>query len=532
MEFDLIIRGGTVIDGSGAPGRPAEVGVKAERIEALESRIDAPAVRLIDAKGCVIAPGFIDIKTHSDFTLPLNPRAESKVRQGVTTEVIGHCGFSVAPALAGRVEMLERYLAPSAPWLDFREMGFAEYMDTYPALSVNAVMLVGHNTLRMMAMAMEDRRPAPDELAQMKRLLEEALEAGAFGMSSGLFTPPGSFAESEELVALGAIIARHGARYATHIRDEANDVLDAVGEAIAFGEAVGVHVQIVHFKLSGMDNWGGAGRVLAEMEDARRRGVMIDCDQYPYTAASNPLCNLLPRWLQEGGMAAALERLAQQDVRKRLSEEIEERGLNNFGRIPSWDAVRIAISPDQPEYSGQTIGDIARARGADPFETVCDYLIEDRGQTRIVVTSMSEDDVREILRSPAVMVGSDGNSVAPYGITGQGKPHPRFYGTFPRVLGHYVRDEGLLPLATAIHKMTGASAKALGLADRGLVRAGHKADITVFDPDTIAEQATFEDPHQYATGIETVIVNGEVVIDGGEHTGALPGRVLRRGPHA
>jgi N-acyl-D-amino-acid deacylase len=528
---DLVIRGGQVIDGSGAPGRVADVTVTDGRIVAIDSGQARQARRTIDATGQVVAPGFIDIHTHSDFTLPLNPRAESKIRQGVTTEVLGNCGFSAAPALPGRVEMLRDYLAASAPWLEFRETTFADYLNTFPATSVNTVMQVGHNTLRLLAMEMEDRPPSPDELTLMQRLLEEALDAGALGLSSGLFTAPGIFAKTEELIALGHVLHRHGAGYASHIRDEANHVFEAVREAIAIGEACGIHVQIAHLKLSGTDNWGGAARLLAAIDAARQRGVQVDCDQYPYTAGSNPLRNLLPTWVQEGSMEVMLERLRLPAMRSRIREEIAAHGLNNFGRIPSWDAVRIAISPHQPGYAGQTLGDIARDRACDPLDAVCDYLIADRGHTRILVTSMAEEDVQTIVRSPTVLVGSDGTSLAPYGTTGQGKPHPRFYGTFPRVLGRYVRELGLLSLPQALYKMTGGSAAALKLADRGVLREGYHADITIFDPQTIADQATYDDPHRYAAGISTVIVNGVVVIDAGEHTGALPGQVLRRGPH-
>jgi N-acyl-D-aspartate/D-glutamate deacylase len=528
---DLVIRGGEVIDGSGAPGRVADVVVTDGRIVAIDRGHARQARRLIDATGQVVAPGFIDIHTHSDFTLPLNQRAESKIRQGVTTEVLGNCGFSAAPALPGRVEMLRDYLAASAPWLEFRATTFGEYMNTFPATSVNTVMQVGHNTLRLMAMGMDNRRPQPDELSFMQRLLEEALEAGALGLSSGLFTAPGIFADTDEMIALGHVLHRHGAGYASHIRDEANRVFEAVREAVAIGEACGVHVQIAHLKLSGTDNWGGAARLLAEIDTARRRGVQVDCDQYPYTAGSNPLRNLLPTWVQEGSMGSMLQRLSQPEVRARIRTEVAAQGLNNFGRIPAWDAVRIAISPHQPEYAGQTIDDIARARACDPVDAVCDYLIADRGHTRILVTSMAEQDVQTIVRSPMVLVGSDGTSLAPYGTTSQGKPHPRFYGTFPRVLGRYVRELALLSLPQAIYKMTGGSAAALRLINRGVLREGYHADITIFDQHTIAERATYDDPHQYAAGISTVIVNGVVVIDAGDHTGELPGRVLRRGPH-
>jgi N-acyl-D-amino-acid deacylase len=527
---DILIRGAQVIDGSGAPGRFADVAVRDGRISAVTSGYGGQAHRIIDATGLVAAPGFIDIHTHSDFTLPLNPRAESKIRQGVTTEVLGNCGFSVAPALPGKAGMLRDYLAASAPWLEFRETTFADYMATFPATSVHTVMQVGHHTLRLMAMGMADHAPNADELAVMQRLLEEALQAGALGLSSGLFTPPGSYADRAEMVALGQVLRRYGAGYSSHIRDEANRVFEAVREAIAVGESCGVHVQIAHLKLSGTDNWGGAAALLAEVEAARQRGVQVDADQYPYTTATNPLRNLLPTWVQAGGMDAMLQRLAEPATRRRIREDIAAQGLNNFGRIPSWDNVRVAISPHQPAYAGRTIGDIARSSGSDPIDAVCDYLIADRGHTRVLITSMAEDDVQTILRSPTMLVGSDGTSLAPYGITGQGKPHPRFYGTFARVLGRYVRELGLLSLPQAIYKMTGGAAAALGLRHRGLLREGYWADITLFDPQQITDRATYDDPHQYAAGISAVLVNGTVVIDAGEHTGALPGRVLRRGP--
>jgi N-acyl-D-amino-acid deacylase len=524
---DLAIRNGFIVDGTGAPGREADVLVNDGRIVAVESGSTRTARRVIDAHGQVVAPGFIDIHTHSDFTLPLNPRAESKIRQGVTTEVVGNCGFSVAPALPGMASTLADYLAASAPALPFRDVTFAEYLDGFPPASVNTIMQVGHNTLRIMTLGMERRAPTTHELAHMERLLTEALEAGALGLSSGLFTAPGTYAEPDEMRALARVLARHGATYASHIRDEANGVFDAVREAVAVAEATGVHVQIAHLKLSGTDNWGGAQKLLAEIEAARRRGLPIDCDQYPYDTGTNPLRNLLPSWVQEGGVPAMLDRLRQSSVRERIREDIARHGLNNFGAIPSWDAVRIAVSPTLPEAAGHTIAGIAQRRGADPLEVVCDVVVADRGATRILVTSMAEADVDEITRTPWVLVGSDENARAPHGVTGRGKPHPRAYGTFTRVLGRCVRERGLLTLPQAIFKMTGGSAAALGLTDRGVLAEGSWADITVFDPATVADHATYDDPHRYATGVSTVVVNGTVVIDAGDHTGALPGRVLR-----
>lgn len=530
MDYDILIRDGLVIDGSGAAGKPGDVAIAKGRIVALGERLSGRADREIDARGLAVAPGFIDIKTHSDFTLPINPKAESKVRQGVTTEIIGHCGFSVAPVLPGKVELLRDYLSPSAPWLPFRETSFPDYLDTFPATAVNAGMLVGHNTLRLMAMGMENRAPTSAEMAHMIEMLEDGLKAGALGMSSGLFTSPGSYAKPDELIAFGHVLKRYNAAYFTHLRDESDGVLESVAEAIELAETCKVHVEIVHFKCSGVNNWGKVGKALEMMARARARGAEIDCDAYPYTAGSNPLKNLMPQWVQAGGVDAMIERLRLPETRKRIAADIARDGLNNWGRLKSWDDVQISITPNLPQYAGRTIQSLADERGQDPIDTVCDYMIDDKGATRVLVTGMSEDDVRELMRRPEPLVGSDGNCVATYGTVSQGMPHPRFYGTFPRVLDRYSRQEGLLPLELAVNKMTGATAKALRLADRGLLRQGYRADITLFDPADFKEQATYAKPHQYPSGTRTtVIVNGTIVVDNATHTGALPGKVLRRG---
>jgi N-acyl-D-amino-acid deacylase len=529
--YDILIRNGLLIDGSGSPGIVGDLAIADGRIAATGPDLAGEARRIIDARGLAVTPGFIDIKTHSDFTLPINPKAESKVRQGVTTEIIGHCGFSVAPVLPGKVEMLRDYLSPSAPWLPFRETTFPDYLASFPATAVNAGMLVGHHTLRLMVMGMAARPPDADELAQMIALTEDALAAGALGLSSGLFTAPGSYAAPDELVSLCRVVKRHNAGYFTHLRDESNKVVEAVEEAIAIGRDCGVHVEIVHFKCSGVDNWGKAAQVLGMLAEARARGIDIDCDAYPYTAGSNPLKNVLPPWVQAGGVDAMLARLALAETRARIRADIARDGLNNWGRLASWDDVRISISPHLPQHAGRTIAQLAAAHGADPIDTLCDFLIDDRGATRVLVTSIAEDDVRDIMRSPQALVGSDGNCVATYGTVSQGMPHPRFYGTFPRVIGHYVGEEKLLALESAVHKMTGATARALRLADRGLLRAGFAADIAIFDPTDFKDRATYADPHQYPGGAHTtVIVNGIVVVDEATHTGALPGKVLRRSP--
>jgi N-acyl-D-amino-acid deacylase len=528
-RHDILIRGGLLFDGTGAAGKPGDIAIRDGRIAAVGARIDDTTAKVIDAHGLTVAPGFIDIKTHSDFTLPINPRAESKVRQGVTTEIVGHCGFSVAPALPGKVELLRDYLSASAPWLPFKATTFSDYLASFPTTAVNAGMLVGHNTLRLMVMGMENRAPTSAELKAMIALLEEALDAGALGLSSGLFTAPGSYAQADEMIALCRVVKRYNAGYFTHIRDESNKVQEAVEEAIAIAGACEVHVEIVHLKCSGLDNWGKAARVLDMIAAAKLRGLDVDCDAYPYAAGSNPLKNLMPQWVQAGGVEAMLERLTHKDTRARIRADIARHGLNNWGRIPSWDCVRISISPNLPQHAGRTIGALAAERAEDPIDTVADYLVADEGATRVLVTSISEDDIRDIVRSPLALVGSDGNCVATYGTVSQGMPHPRFYGTFPRIIDHYVGELGIIPLELAVHKMTGATAQALKLKDRGLLREGYRADVTIFDPADFRDRATYADPHRYPSGNRTtVIVNGTIVVEDATHTGALPGKVLRR----
>jgi len=325
------------------------------------------------------------------------------------------------------------------------------------------------------------------------------------------------------------VLKRHNAGYFTHLRDESNKVIEAVEEAIGIAEQCGVHVEIVHFKCSGVDNWGKAATALAMIAKAKARGLDVDCDSYPYAAGSNPLKNLLPQWVQAGGVPAMIERLGRLETRERIRADFARGGLNNWGRIPSWDCVQISISPHLPQYAGRTIAALAAQRGADPIDTLCDYLIEDQGATRVLVTSISEDDIRTIVASPLALVGSDGNCVSPYGTVGKGMPHPRFYGTFPRIIDRYVREQNVLPLELAIHKMTGATASALKFKDRGFLKEGFRADVVIFDPKDFKDRATYADPHQFPSGAHTgIIVNGTFVVKDAIHTGALPGTVLKR----
>ena len=473
---DILIRGGQVIDGTGAPARAADVAIRAGRIVAIEANRADSADRVIDAHGSVVAPGFIDIHTHSDFTLPLNPRAEGKIRQGVTTEVVGNCGFSVAPALPGKVDALSEYLSGSAPWLTFEETDFARYMDSWPDIAVNTVMQVGHNTLRLMAMGMENRAPREAELRHM----QDMLDGGACSRRArpvvrpvhraGLLqrarraARPRSRAESPRRTLLlphprripcRARGRRRSDRHRRALRrpcadrpHEARPVPTAGARPIAFSASI------------------DAAR------SARRRRR---------TATSIPMIGPPTRCAsccRPGCMRAAFRRCWNASpilMSARASGRRSPRSASTISaRSNSWADIRIAISPHGAAEAGRTIEEIARERRCDPLDAVCDVIIADKGATRILVRSMSEADVRAIAADPSALVGSDGPCVAPYGVTGQGKPHPRLYGTFPRLIGHYARDLGLLTLPQAIAKMTGGAAAALGLADRGLLRKARR----------------------------------------------------------
>ena len=530
MMHDILIRGGILYDGAGNPGVAGDLAITDGRIAAIGPRIAGAARKIIDAQNLAVAPGFIDIKTHSDFTLPINPKAESKVRQGVTTEIIGHCGFSVAPALPGKVELLKDYLSPSAPWLPFRESSFPDYLRTFPPTAVNAGMLVGHNTLRLMVMGMAERAPSAAELEQMIALLEDALAAGALGLSSGLFTPPGSYAEPAEMIALGHVLKRHNAGYFTHLRDESNKVIEAVAEAIEVGEQCGVHVEIVHFKCSGMDNWGKAAQALAMIADAKARGVDVDCDSYPYAAGSNPLKNILPPWVQAGGVEAMIARLgharnAAKNPRRHRPRRLEQLGPHSVVGLRADLDLAASAAIFRPHHC------VARRRAR---------RRSDRHVVRLSRRRPRRDpragDVDRGSRHPHHRRLAAGAWSAPTAIASRPTaPSARACrirastAPFRASCRAMCATRTSLPLPLAIHKMTGATARALKLKDRGLLREGFCADVVIFDPEDFVDRATYADPHQFPSGARTtVIVNGTLVVENATHTGALPGKVLRR----
>jgi N-acyl-D-amino-acid deacylase len=530
VAWSLLLRGGTVIDGSGAPGVTADVAVEGDRIAVVGPRLAGEAARVIDATGHVVAPGFVDMHSHSDLFYFACPSAESKVRQGVTTEVVGMCSFSQAPLHPGRLEEVKGWVGGIGRSPDLGWETFGQYLDALRAIrpSVNVAHCVGHGALRIAAMGFEARPATSDEVREMERHLGEAMDAGAFGFSTGLVYPPSSYAETAELITLARAMASRGGYYFSHIRGESAMLESSIAEAIRIGEETGVPVQIAHVKASGRENWPKIDAALHMIEQARARGVDVAGDVYPYNAGSTKMDNMMPAWAHAGGVGKLLERLADPADRRRILTEClidgERWGTVSQGGI-GFDEVFIATCRRR-ELEGLSLAQLARQTGRPPAEALMDLLLAERCTVGMVSFSQSIDNVAKVLAHPALMIGSD--SIPLFSGDGDkpGKPHPRTYGTFPRVLGEYARDRRLFSLETAVHKMTGMCAQRLGLRDRGLVRAGLAADLTVFDPATVADAATFADPHRYPAGMPYVIVNGALAVDGGRMSALGHGRVL------
>jgi N-acyl-D-amino-acid deacylase len=531
---DVKLSGGTVVDGTGAPGIRGDVGIRDDAIVAVGDLGRAPAGLELEARGLVVAPGFIDMHSHSDWRLWGNRRAESKVRQGVTTEVVGNCGFSPAPVEPARREDLRGFALYLPAGMDLGWSSMRDYLRRFieGGSAVNVIQLVGHGALRIAAMGLGRRAPGAGELRTMRRLAAESVEGGAWGLSTGLIYAPGSFAETAEIVAVAREVGRCGGFYASHIRGEGETLLSAVREAIGVSREAGLPVQVSHLKAAGRLQWGRVREALDLLAAARAEGLDALADVYPYRASSTSLRTLLPDWALEGGVEAMRARLADPATREAIRESVAS-GTGSRARFADnigWDGIQMATAPGRPEVEGRRLSDIAASDGLDPAEAALRLVEATGGRAAMIVFMLDEVDVRTVLAAPGVMVGSDGSALAPYGEMGQGKPHPRSYGTFPRVLGHYVRETGVLDLPTAVRKMTGLPAARLGLADRGVLRVGARADVVAFDPATVADRATYEEPHRYPDGIRHVLVNGRLVIRAGEHTGSLPGRVLRRRP--
>jgi N-acyl-D-amino-acid deacylase len=532
--MNLLIRGASVIDGTGSVGRQVDVAVTDGRIAAMGEAVDTVNVeRTIDAGGLVLAPGFIDLHSHADLTLPSFPAATNSLSQGVTTEVVGNCGFSPAPVspTPERAQLLRAYAAGLGPDLDWTWRGFGSYLDRLDAShpAVNVAPLVGHGTLRVAVMGMDNRTPTSEELAAMRSAVREALAAGAWGMSSGLVYPPGVYAATDELVAVASELAPAGGLYASHIRNEAESLLDAVGEAISIGERAGAHVEISHLKAAGRSNHGRVADAIRLIESARARGLNVRCDAYPYEAGCTFLNQVLPPWMHEGGTAQMLERLAAPSVRERVRREVEHGlpGWSNHARSAGgWQNVRVSSvrEPTLKAAEGRSIAELAARDGQDPLDVVADLLIRDGGGTVMVIFMMDFSDVRNALAYAETAIGSDQLGV----LSDAARVHPRAYGTFARILGWGVREAKLFSLEEAVRKMTSLPADIVGVRDRGRIAPGLVADLVLFDPSTVHDEATYEEPTRRANGVEYVLVGGEVAIDHGSVVRRDLGRVLRK----
>ena len=530
MEFNLIIRNGTVIDGSGQPGVAADVGIRGDRIAAVDDLAAATAAQTLDATGKVVSPGFIDIHTHSDFTLLLDPQGEGMVRQGVTTNVIGNCSLGCYPVRSDDRAALQETLvwlsAADVEW-DWTDLdGYRRRFNSQGA-ALNVASLVGHTAIRVAAMGYDQRAPTADELAEMRRLVAEAMDQGAVGMSVGLTYAPSGYADTEELVSLAEVVGRYGGFYAAHQRVDLEKQYEARLETLEIVRRAGLPAQMSHNNVSGKHFWHQLPEILDLLDRESARGVDVTFDVYPYDAGMSTTDQAMPAWAQEGGATALLERLRDPDTRRMIHDELRE----GRGRGPEpwdWEAIRVTDleAPGDPAWSGKTVGEVAEIMDVDPIEALL-VLTECRAAATFHLQSL--DNTRLLMQHPLGMIGSDGNAVTIGAPSLRGRPHPRYFGTFPRFLGTFVRDEGLLPLPEAIRKITSAPAQRLGLQDRGLVAAGRVADITVFDPESITDHATFDNPLQYATGISSVLVAGELVLRQGQMTEALPGRALARG---
>ena len=530
-EFDLIIRNGRVIDGSGSPGRNADIAIKRDRIAKIGELKTATAERVIDARGLVVAPGFIDMLGQSETNLLIDPRAMSKVMMGVTTEITGE-GESIAPTNDRLIRENEDFNKRYNLAIDWRTLD--QYFKRLEKLGIglNLGTFVGATQVREYVVGFDNRPPTALELEQMKTLVAEAMKDGALGLSTSLQYVPARFAKTDEIVELARVAHQFGGIYATHQRSEANALDESLAEVFEIARRAQIPAEIWHLKTAYKKNWGRMPEVLKKIENANKRGLKITADIYPYVAGSTSLSACLPPWALEGGAEKMLARLRDPAIRERLKKEIvtdarewENIYLGSGG--PSGILIGAVVNRDLDALQGKRLSEIAAAQNKDPLDALFDLILADHGQTGAIYFMMSEDDMRAALRSPLVSICTDSGARATDGPLAGSKSHPRGWGSYPRILGRYVRDERLLSLEAAIHKMTGLSAKKVGLRDRGLLRAGMYADLTIFDPQTVLDRATFEMPNQYPDGIKYVIINGGISVDDGKRTPALAGKVIR-----
>jgi N-acyl-D-amino-acid deacylase len=532
-RFDLLIAGGRVVDGTGAPWFHGDVGITGDRIAAIGALRREDAQTVIDGTGLVVAPGFIDMLGQSEFALLVDSRAASKVYQGVTTEITGE-GRSIAPLTEAMAEEARPDYEHFGLSLDFRTLPeYFRRLETRARPAINVGTFVGAGGVRAYVLGLDDRPAAPAELQRMRDLVGQGMREGALGLSTSLQYVPGRFASTDELVALAEVSAAHGGVYITHQRSESAQIDPSLDEVFAIAERARIATEIWHLKVAYRPNWGRMPAVLRRIEAARARGLDVTADTYPYTRASNGLDACLPLWVREGGLEPMLARLRDPAQRDRILREMDDPHAtgweNQWHGAGGGDGVMLAsvLNSDLRQYEGMTLTEIGRRMGKDPREALIDLVIADRGHSDCILAIMDEQDVRAALVHPLVAIGTDSSAKAEDGPLAESKSHPRGWGSFPRILGHYVRDERLISLEEAVRKFTSRPATRFGLHDRGILRPGFAADLTVFDAATIRDVATFDDPNHYAVGVRHVIVNGRPVLADGQLTAERPGRVLR-----
>ena len=531
QQFDLVITNGHIIDGTGSPWYSGDVGIRDGKIAAIGNLGAASRTRTIDAQGKVLAPGFIDMLGQSEMTILVDPRLPSKIYQGITAEVTGE-GNSAAPLNDSIIQAdssvyTHYHITPD--WRTFREY-FARLEKQ--GMGINLASYVGATQVRRMVLGDDDKQPTPEQLERMKELVRQAMRDGAVGVSTSLEYAPAPYARTEELIALAGEASKFGGIYATHMRNESDAVLEAIDEALRIGREAHIPVEIWHIKVAGKENWGRMPEVVAKINGARDEGMDVSANTYAYTAWFNDLSAFIPQWAHDGGVAKLVERLKNPATRARIRKDMltpSKDWDNEWQEIPSPEAILIGVvqNPQLLPLQGKRLSEIAKMWNKDPMDALFDLLIEDKGFTFVAVFGMSEPDVALALQQPWVSIDNDSSGTSPEGILGQEHPHPRAYGTFPRILRKYVREEKKLTLEDAIRKFSALPAQRMRLTDRGVLKAGMWADVVVFDPATIRDLATFDNPNQLSQGMEYVLVNGVAVIDQGQMTGAKPGRVLR-----
>jgi len=526
--FDLLFKNAKVVDGTNSPWYIADVAVKDGKIAKIGKISEGEAAKVVDAKHSVLSPGFIDVHSHSDYGVLGHKLNESRILQGVTTELAGDCGMSAFPFNPEKRHLLEKYVGFLNDGVEFNWTDAKSYLDTVEknGTSVNFAMMVGHGAIRIAAMGFDDRDPTDEELEEMKRYTRESMEQGCYGLTTGFIYPPGCFSKNGEIIELAKELAPYGGFYKSHMRYEGDEVMLSVEDTVEVGAKAKIPVQVVHHKITGRKNWKYKGHAtLAFIERARENGVDVTVDQYPYTASATTLTATVPQWAHEGGLAKMVERLKDAETRKKIDKEMRERFESN---LAVWSDVFITSVPSEKNQwvKGKNIQEIADKLSKDPFDAAIDLMIEEDGNVRQLTFGMCEEDIELIMKKPFTMIGSDGSS---HPLDTSDVPHPRNYGTFPRVISKYCRERKLFPLETAIHKMTGFPAARIGLADRGVLKVGMWADLVLFDFDKINDTPTFTKPNVACEGIKQVYVNGLLTAENGKHTGVTAGKVLRRG---